>query len=74
MQFPSSPVVDFCTGRAVGIEGRVFALLWFVEAKTVASAVFGTAQLLQQEDHGFMNDAKHPQSVHTWDEQKKTVS
>lgn len=59
------PVADLCTGRAVGVDGRLVALLRLVEAEAVAAAVPGAVELLQQEDHGLVDDPQHAQSVDT---------
>lgn len=58
-------MVDLCTGRSVGVDGRFIGFLWFVEAETVAPTVSGAVQLLEQEDHCLMDDSQHPQSIHT---------
>lgn len=59
------PVADLGAGRAAGVERRLVALLRLVEAEAVAAAVAGAVELLQQEDHGLVDDAQHPQSVDT---------
>jgi len=73
---PSSPGVDLCAGRAVGVDGRLVGFLRLVEAEAVTATVSGAVQLLQQEDHGLVDDAQHPQPVHACEERKgkKNVS
>lgn len=49
-------MIDLCSGRAVGVDGRLVALLWLVEAEAVAPAVPGAVELLQQEDYGLVDN------------------
>lgn len=58
-------MADLRAGRAVGVERRLVALLRLVEAEAVAPAVPGAVELLQQEDHGLVDDPQHPQPVDT---------
>lgn len=66
--------MNLCTGRAVGVDGRLIRLLGLVEAEAVAPAVSGAVQLLQQEDDGLVDDSQHPQTVHAWEERRDTVT
>lgn len=44
----------------MGVDGRFIGFLWFVETETVAPTVSGAIKLLQQEDHGLVDDSQHP--------------
>lgn len=61
----SVPCVDFRTSAATRIEGKLFLdVITAVEAETVAFAVCGTLQLLQEEDDGIVDDTEHPGPAH----------
>lgn len=66
-------MVDLCSGRPVGVDGRFVGFLWFMEAEPVAPTVSGAVKLLEQEDHRLVDDSQHPQSIHTWEEQTKRI-
>lgn len=59
------PVVNLCPGRSVGVDGRFIGFVWFVKAEAVVVTVSGAVELLEQEDHGLMDNSQHSQPVNT---------
>lgn len=61
----SAPRVDFSSCAAARVEGQLLLdVITAVEAKAMLFAVSGAFQLLQQEDDGVVDDAKHPRTAH----------
>ena len=48
------------------VQGGFVGLFWFVETEFVIPTVLGTGQLLDQEHHGVVESAQHPQTAHTY--------
>lgn len=53
------PVVNLCSGRSEGVDGRFIRLVWFVKAEAVVVTVSGAVELLKQEEHGLVDNSQH---------------
>lgn len=62
------PVVNLCSGRSVGVDGRFIGLIRLVKAEAVVVTVSGAIELLKQEDHCLVDNSQHSQPIHTWNE------